>query len=343
MRHRLPVLVVGTLVLIAVGWTIAWHVIADTIEADVQRWADARRAEGLTITRDSFTVDGFPFIWRIDVQRPDVTGAGPTGWHWQGERVEVTYLPWTPDRISMRFPGRHRLTVGSGDLARNWTMHATRADGAAVLQRDGRLDTLDLSFATIEIAGNDLALSAAEARGKVRLHRPPDADYRTPTFDLTLHLVDAVLPESLNLPLGRRIDSAAVDLSFKGRLAYGTLAEAVTAWRDSGGTIEFSSFALKWGQLAVAGDGTFALDQQNRPLAAFATRLRGHNEAIDTLVAVGRMTPREAAGVKIALNLLSRQNRTGNETEASIPLTIQDGRLFASGLPLMRVEPLRLD
>jgi hypothetical protein len=55
------------------------------------------------------------------------------------------------------------------------------------------------------------------------------------------------------------------------------------------------------------------------------------------------MSPREAAGVKIALNLLSRQNRAGNETEASIPLTIQDGRLFASGLPLMRVEPLKLD
>ena len=74
-----------------------------------------------------------------------------------------------------------------------------------------------------------------------------------------------------------------------------------------------------------------ALDELNRPLGAFTARWRGYGVALDALTRAGFLQPREAAFAKIALNLLARQRSNGPDGEAQVPLTAQDGKLFAAG------------
>jgi hypothetical protein len=133
---------------------------------------------------------------------------------------------------------------------------------------------------------------------------------------------------------------AELNLSFKGRLPGGTLANSIAAWRDDGGSIEINKVAVRWGPVDADGNGTLALDEQNRPLGAFTARWRGYDETIDALQATGQLKPFPAAAAKIALRALARQNKDGPD-EVQIPLTAQDGRLFVAGIPLLPVPPLR--
>ena len=44
----------------------------------------------------------------------------------------------------------------------------------------------------------------------------------------------------------------------------------------------------------------------------------------------------------MALNALARQQANGQK-QVELPLTAQNGRLFVAGIPLIRLQPLKLD
>jgi hypothetical protein len=345
MRQRLPAIVVGALIAVVAGISILWFVVAASIRSEYQRWVEARRADGLTVAQESFDIQGFPSIWRVVLRRPNVVGRGPVAWRWQGETIEVAYIPWSHEGVRLRVPGEQRLTIWGGERMETIRLRPERSEGSMVLDSAGRPTRLDLFLGAVEVVheADDLTFRIVRVHSAVTLNRTPDADYRTPTFGLKLQFDFVALPPSLAGYLGPAIAEAGIDLTFKGRLQSGPLAAAVDAWRDSGGTIEIERFVLRWGAFNGDGSGTFALDDLNRPLAAFTARLRGYNEVLDVLVREGQVTPRNAAGAKVALNLLGRMSRSGEESVATVPLTAQDGRLFAAGVPLLRLDPLKLD
>jgi hypothetical protein len=77
---------------------------------------------------------------------------------------------------------------------------------------------------------------------------------------------------------------------------------ALTRWRDAGGTFELHELAFAWSGLKLEGDGTFALDDQLRPEGAFAFRLDGLQATLQRLTHAGDLSPEfaELIGHRIA-------------------------------------------
>lgn len=343
MRRTLPALLIAVIVLAAAGWTIAWYHFANGMRGRVDAWIAARRAEGVQADYERLSVDGFPFAWHVRISHPNMTGAGPTSWTWQGYAVSADLAPWSLREIPLHFPGDQRFSAGAGTVAETWTVSAARPDGQVGLDERGRLDHLafDLGDVTLLRATDVQPAHADHLTGRVQLHRGSD-DHQADTFDLALTLDNATLARAPVPLLGPQIAHAELGLAFKGRLPSGTLAPAVAAWRDDGGTIEINRIAVKWGPVDADGNGTLALDAQNRLLGAFTARWRGYNEALDVLTGLGQIRPLQAAAAKIALNSLARANQSG-VSEVNIPLTAQDGRLFVAGFPLMPLPGLKFE
>ena len=345
-RTRIVILAGLIVLLAAAGWSFAWLRIADRTRSEVEGWVAARRADGLKVDYTTIAVTGYPLHWRVTVTQPNMAGAGPTEWTWQGYAVEADLAPWSTREVPVRFPGDQRFSVGAGNVAETWTLNAARPDGRIAVDERGRLDhlALDLGDVTLTRAADPAPTHADHFTADAQLHRGPEesqtADHQTAVFDLILALDNATLGRTPAQVLGTQVAHAELNLSFKGRLPVGTLANSIAAWRDDGGTIDINRVAVKWGPVDADGNGTLALDEQNRPLGAFTARWRGYDETIDALQATGQLKPFPAAAAKIALRALARQNKDGPD-EVQIPLTAQDGRLFVAGLPLLPVPALR--
>jgi hypothetical protein len=345
MRRRVPLLAALALLTAAAVWTLAWFIMADRLASRVEAWADARRAEGLKAEHSGIDVAGFPFRWQVTVARPTLAGAGSAGWLWHGDAVEAALVPFARREVAVRFPGEHVFSAGEGSLGGAWRMRADRPDGRVLLRPDGRLDRLELNFAGVALA--QLLPEAAPVHvdrltAVASVPETAGADHRAESFALILNL-DGLSQVQPPIPaLGSTIEAVRLDLVAKGRLPPGRLAAALAAWRDAGGTVEINRLAVRWGPIDADGNGTLTLDEQNRPLGAFTARWRGYNETIDALQATGQIPPWPAAGAKIGLNALARQQADGSR-QVEIPLSAQNGRLFVAGFPLMRLAPLKLD
>lgn len=344
MRHRLSLLAAFALLTATAVWTLAWFIMADRLIFRVEAWIEARRAEGLKAEHAGIAVSGFPFHWRVVVTKPTVAGAGAAGWLWHGDSMEAVLAPRTFGEVALRFTGEHMLSAGEGSLAGAWKVRAERPDGHLRLRPDGRLDRLALDFAGAMLARlpDDEPVRVERLTALAHVAPVAGADHQTETFTLALAL-DGIWPIRPPIAaLGNTIAAVRLDLATKGRLLPGRFATAVTAWRDDGGTVEISRATLRWGPIEADGAGTLALDAQNRPLGAFTARWRGYAETLDALQAAGQIAPWPAAGAKIALNALGKQQPDGSRL-VEIPLSAQDGRLFIAGFPLMRLQPLKLE
>jgi hypothetical protein len=328
----------------ALGWSAAWTWIAGSIRERVEAWAEARRAEGLTARHAGLTVDGFPFAWRVRIAEPAVRGAGAADWAWSGEALEAWFAAASYRDVTLRFIGEHRVAAGEGTLAGSWRVRADRPDGRILLHAKGRLDRLELDFggATLVRLPEERRFQATQLRAAVVLPETAPADHRSESLGVTL-LIDSLAP--IDPPVasfGTTLSALRLDLATKGKLPTGRFADALRAWRDEGGTLEVRHASLLWGPVNAEANGTLALDAQDRPLGAFAARWRGYNETIDALQAAGHLAPWPATGAKVALNALARQQPDGTK-QIELPITLQDGRVYIAGLPLMRLQPLKLD
>jgi hypothetical protein len=316
-------------------WTVAWMYVAQRIVRQADAWRAEQAQAGVALDWDTFDVKGWPFAWRATAVNPRASRGGPAPWNWSGERLVAAFEPWNPAEIRLRLPGAQRVAFGATALV----LRAARPDAKLILDALAQPARLDLDLE---------ALEAARDGGKpIQIRK----------LDLSLAILHGDTRDAKLLAQGIRLaepvpglaafgtDVARVELAGQLRGAAAGAASfgaAIRAWRDAGGTLEANTLALEWGPLRIAGDGTLALDDRDRPLGAGTLRIAGWNEAIDALQAARALEPAPAAILKGALNFMSRMPG-GEPGTVRVPLAAQDGRLVVHLIPVAILPSLKLD
>ncbi|MBT7760018.1 MAG: DUF2125 domain-containing protein, partial [Rhodospirillaceae bacterium] len=120
------------------------------------------------------------------------------------------------------------------------------------------------------------------------------------------------------------------------------LSAALGDWRDSGGTLDIKRLHLDWGGMKFDGDGTLALDADLQPVGAMKARIKGYRELVDGLVRARQIRERDADMAKFVLNMVARAT-PGGENTVTVPVTIQDRRLFIGPASLMNLPRIDWD
>lgn len=330
------------------AWTLFWMLAANRITKRFDEWRAEQAAAGIAIGYESFEVEGWPFGWRVTVANPSAKGAGAAAWEWSGERLVAYADPRDLSHLALRLPGTQKARFGSGDLAADLALRAADPQGAIVFDEGGRIARLDLEFEAAELASNFTSEPLAARRLALTLapHRPDNPTHATDTLDVALraNAVRLPVPAPALAALGRDIASLELDARVLGRIAGTKLAEALATWRDEGGTLDIRRLAVSWGALYLTGDGTLALDEQNRPMGAASARIAGYGETIDALAQSGAIPPTAGALMKVAMNFLARIDPlSGNRQTVTVPVSAQDGVVSVERFKLFRVPPLKLD
>jgi hypothetical protein len=209
---------------------------------------------------------------------------------------------------------------------------AQTADGVVSIEPGGRWTMwLSLRDAAVE-AGAPVLVGLAHATLAV----PPKQSrgHADPVTVLAVEASKIKLPAAI-APLGDTIDQLDFAATAKGAIASGKLADAVAAWRDAGGTIEFDNLRVKWGALNATATGTIALNQELQPTGGFSGTIQGYDQILTALVQNGQMRATDAGLARIALTFLAKAGPDG-KPEIRTAFTIQNGQMFLGPAKLGR-------
>ena len=341
-KHRRLVLAAPLILLILViaavvaGWLIAARIVTHAL----LQWTDDRRAEGYRIDYAAPVIGGFPFRLVLRLDRPSIEAPGKA-WQWDGPSLTGEATLWRPLLVHVALPGRHAVRWGAADEARLFGGDFATADGVIRLGSDGQLRTLTVKLTgvkAVDDTGAELSLRTLDLSGELphtKFALPPES-----TLAFSAAANGIVLPVQAVAPLGRDIESLAVEGEVKGPLAMGPVKPALAAWREAGGTLELHNVAAKWGPLGLSGDGTVALDKAMQPIAALSLAITGFSETLDALVAAGLVEQKKAGLPRMILGALSHNASNGSKSTIKAPLTIQDGALLIGPVKLLRLPPI---
>jgi hypothetical protein len=342
-RKRVIIIGVAVAALLA-AWTGAWFFVQGEIRRQTLAWIEGERARGTTIEYAALAVSGFPLWWKITIEAPRFVAPPGRQGEWHGTRAQAWLRPWAYRDILLRFEGEHSFTFPNGGAMMTVTTTAAEPDARVQIGYDGRPQEVELDSRdfVVQAPAPIGVYRGARAHVFARIYQTPPT-HMDSLLDATISLIDLDLPQPPVPGLATRVQRGDLDFSFRGNLPALPWPQAIARWRDDGGTIEVNRLVLVNAPIDFDGNGTLALDAQNRIQLSFAGRLRGYVETIDALQRARTLQPTQAFAMRTAFTLLQQQGPDGR-LEVRAQADTVDGQLHVNRIPLpVRMVPLRFE
>ena len=329
-----------------------WWIAAGELRDGFSAWVEDRRAAGWTLTHGAPVIGGYPLRVSADIDDPDIAGSGdPSGWRWQGERLQLMLQLWSPREILFSFAGRHRVHAKHGERREILDATIGSADGRARLASDGRVESIVLDVTAVKASRAGAPEILRVGQLAVRLFMPAHSGDTPATPEdrepagpfVSVSVANVMLPKEARYPLGRAVGRAAIEAKLIGDLAIApTLSRTLGTWRDAGGTLEVRRLDVVWGKFDLSGEGSVALDGALQPIVAMTARIKGYRETVDALVETGYIRGRDAFATKLVLGIVARAT-PGGKSRLTVPVTLQNGNLSAGPARLLKVPAIDWD
>ncbi|MBX6368308.1 MAG: DUF2125 domain-containing protein, partial [Rhodospirillales bacterium] len=311
-------------VLFAALWSGYWIYAARQVREEIVAWAEARRAEGLTLVWDRLDVGGYPLAFRVRADRLLVSDArGGPPWELRVPELIGTAPAWSLRRWSLS--GAQGLTARLAPSDVRPAVIARVADVEGSVEPGEEGTQVEAAFTALAVEG-PAPLRAERAVATVFVPRRAPATHTELFARASLGLEELRLPEPVG-PFGTLVQHVELTAAVKGAIEGGPRRAALARWRDDGGVVEVEALRLSWDRLAASAQGTLALDGQMQPIGALTATLRGWAEVLDALGANGTMKSGDVVVARLALGLLAKPGSDGR-SEITAPLTIQDSTLY---------------
>jgi hypothetical protein len=325
--HILPF---GGIIAILLLYSGYWFYAKGQIENQLERWVAQQEAAGYTVDHTAFSIDGFPYRFRIEIDAPTLQApASDGGWTISMANVSAHALPYDFSHWIVEL-------VGPLDLADVNNTHSLQitADRALIslvsnsagetIRIGGEFDAMTLtplsgqaldirSISHLNIAGiiddGDVLRTRLEASG---------VEIGTETLDPATSREFGPIADLI------RIDASATHWT---SLARGG---DVASWSQAGGSVQIADVNLDWGPAQInSGEGSVAFDTNARPNGRLSLKISDPRTLVEALVASGQV-PEEAGPVLQLLLMVNNRNSDGT------PLTVivRDCLVFVGPFPI---------
>jgi hypothetical protein len=333
--RRISTVVLLLLVVLFGAYTALWFVIADRMTDEIAQWAAQERQHKLDVSWETLRVGGYPLAFRIAASELRVRDLMPgRAAEARAPLMQASASPWNLGSWTIALPTGLTAITGSVEAPRAM-LTAQTVSGEVV--RDTERDiaiTLDLNHLVVENDGGNAAerVAAREAIVSASVPQEPPRTHTEPALNLAVEAYDLQLPK-VPAPFRGAVDEFAFELTVLGPVPNLPPRQAAEAWRDAGGTIEVEKIAARLGDLAVSGSGTFALDREMQPEAAFSGSVQGYDKLIAGLTETGILPLGGSMMARFGLSLLAKPGPEG-QPQIKTSFTIQNGEMSLGPLKL---------
>ncbi|MDD3182505.1 MAG: DUF2125 domain-containing protein [Alphaproteobacteria bacterium] len=168
---------------------------------------------------------------------------------------------------------------------------------------------------------------------------PPINEMET-GFELSVQSMGLTFPPQEELALGNRLDQLSFDVRVMGTPPDFTNTQAIRAWNNASGVLEFDQLDVLWGPLALSAKGTVGLNNALQPEGAFSGKVEGLDAAIDKLVTKGTIEQRQEALLRSSISVLSHPSGLMAGASPIIPISVQNGALFLGPVRIMEIPQI---
>lgn len=316
---------ISLLVLIAIGWSVAWFVIRNQAVRALDGWLAAEGNAGRQWTCEDRTVSGYPF--EIELRCGSLSfKQGPVTASLGGFRsiAEV----YQPRFVISEIDGPLQVSDGVRSVHGTWTLlQSSLHSSSAGLQRASIV--ADNSSFTVTGLGPD-ALTTSSQHFEIHA-RPNPARMQEGAYDVALTAKQAKLP-ALDALLGDQettdiqMDATATHAGgFRGQPA----PQELERWRIAGGKIDLLMLSLTRGMRRLETKGEIGLDDAHRPTGQLSLMAAGINDLVGKLIG-------KRAG--LLLGALFGQNSSVANLVPLPPLTFSEGRVAIGPIILGNVQ-----
>ncbi len=323
----------------AIGWLAWWPVAAWHDVAALERWREARVAEGWQADWRARRLGGFPERVELHLIEPAI--ADPeTGWAWQAPallRMRERLARWTDAPLRVVWPDSQRVATTTARIeitsqaleARVWRTGPERQLVRA------ELDIADL----VALSTADWQLAIGEGRLEARaLEDAPQI------LAMSLDLQRVVPPARLIGALERAGRRGAVIGEATGlvRVTFDRPwdARALADRRPQPERITVERLALRWGELELNVAGALEIDAEGRPQGRLTVRVTRWRDWLAAAEASGALPGGVRRVVESALEGLSQMQM--HPRALDVPLRFESGRIRLGPVPIAPAPVLRL-
>lgn len=331
-RFQAFVALIASAALVFGLWSFGWYAMSALVKAEVKNWITAQRDMGAIVDFEEMKTHGFPSRITLDLTNPRYEGpAFGDVISWQNELITVMARPWTPWKLHVQAPGKHKLETQGSALKLSGTVETLNAD---VVLGAVWPEELDLNVQGLSMNG-----SAPLGADRLRVFFTHDASTQAGGVGLSIHAKgqNITIPGGLPQPLGSKVQSLDLLARVTGSVIPGPVKTQIPAWRDSGGAIDVERLKFRSGPVGMAAVGTAALDQGLQPQGAFTAKIEGLFQAMEILRAKGLMRDSDAVVATMALSALSKRPKGGGVPSINVALSVQDGELSIGPLKVMKM------
>jgi hypothetical protein len=339
MNIRKSAIAIALFLIVSIGaYTGYWFYAREVAAAIIDDWTRQQRAEGYEVAYSAPVFSGYPLLIRAVLDQPQVRR---NDFAWRGEGLSIESQPWNFRRLRVDIRGKQWITLAHDPAP--FVLTPAKAAIVAKLSDDGSIAEASVLFRDLSVSqANRAALSkVSELWLEAIAPKKVPQEHTDNNLSVSLSAVDITLPETAIGPLGRNVAKLRADIKLKGTIPNAAFGEAIETWRRSGGTLDVDWFHIIWGTFDLRAKGTIALDAQARPLGAFSTDVRGHSQALDALVSHAVLEQKTATLAKLGLSLLIKTPPDGGTPVLTVPVTAQDGHLYAGPIKVFELPPLR--
>jgi len=338
MTHRARIFVVAVLAVVLLGgYATYWFTVAAQLEKGINDWVAFQRQRGMTVEFERTSIGGFPFAFSTTFRQPHIAGviAGQAV-DWRGSDVEGSVSPIDLHAMTFSASGHHTLDLGAGPA----TVDAKNLIVRLGLDNFGQISSLAVKFTGLQATLPDgKAVAAASGDASLNAGPPPRSD-TDPLLQFALSAKDLKLPEGTVLLTTDPLGETRIAGTVKGPMPIAPLRQALASWRDAGGTVEVTDFALAQATLSLSGSATVALDETLQPVIAASLKARGLAATLDLLASQRRIYPEDALKMKLFVKGAERDTKDGYK-EVATGLTVQSGYLAWGPFKLAKVPVIQ--
>lgn len=325
-------LILGSLL----GYYVLWSHLADQVAAQADAWIEGQRRQGRGVSYESRRLWGFPY--RLSLTLTKATWDDPRQPltpRLEAEEITAHLQLWQREHVIFDLPGRQNAVWNTDGTERRVSLNAERFRASLVIDGAGNWLRVAADLTKPRLQGPANGMARGEwAADKLLLHARRAGNV-PPSLDLAMQVEQAMMPEQAKKPFGRAVQSLRLTGNLRGGFYGNTTDDLLASWRDGGGVIDFSTIALTWGNMRLAGTGSLALDREFRPLGAMGGTMSGAINVIELLEANGLTTPQQASAAKTFLLAVKEQFNNNGLLIRDIALTAQDGQLSLGENPLL--------
>ena len=339
-RYRAITIAVGTLAVVTMAYSILWAITAGMLETRFRETVRDYANAHVAISHGEIRRFGYPGALRLEVLDPTYAykWVRSDGSHatltWSDARMEVRASPFRPSVLQFDSPKKAVIEATSPDGTAAPTVRL-QAETARVdvLLGDGRAMPIMAELSHV------MAVEGADGSETQLLERfdftgdygngtdEPSADWRFKATGLSgVDLENGKLQASDALDQGR-IDRVSGTINVFGPLPEPSSNGSMRAWRDAEGRVDIREGRLETPKLDAAFAGTFALDDQMRPVSRIDTTINGLGKAVEggQFGSLGEKGEGESLLV-VLLGLLSGQEDPNGPVE--LKFETSDGRAY---------------